>query len=270
MGARVRRSIGSAKLRNFDPFLLLDEFTVAPPAGFPDHPHRGFETVTYMLKGKVSHEDFAGHKGSIGPGDLQWMTAGRGIVHAEMPAAQEASTGLQLWVNLPRKDKLCEPAYQEMLDGDVPRATVDGAEVKIIAGEQFGVHAKVVTRTPILYIDVKLEPGKKLEHAVNATYNGFVYVLQGSGTFGDTKEKSDAHTTLVLGDGATLDVEAGDEGLHYVVIAGEPINEPVVQYGPFVMNTREEIMEAMRDYQSNSNGFERSRKWQSSIYNGAI
>jgi hypothetical protein len=269
-GARVRRSIGSAKLHNFDPFLLLDEFYVDPPAGFPDHPHRGFETVTYMLKGKFKHEDFAGHKGSIGPGDLQWMTAGRGIVHAEMPASRETSHGLQLWVNLPGKDKLCEPAYQEMLDAEVPRAVVEGAEVKIIAGEAFGVDAKVVTRTPIIYLDVKLQPGKSLEHAVKDTYNGFVYVLEGSGTFGANQKHSDAHTTLVMGNGSALDVQAGDQGLHYVLIAGEPIGEPVVQYGPFVMTTNEEIMQAMRDYQTNSNGFERARTFQSSIYHGAI
>ncbi|KAI8057102.1 RmlC-like cupin domain-containing protein [Syncephalis plumigaleata] len=271
MGARVRRSIGTAEVRRLDPFLLLDHFTIKPPAGFPDHPHRGFETVTYVLKGAVEHEDFAGHRGRIGPGDLQWMTAGRGIVHAEMPAVQEESVGLQLWINLPADQKMCEPAYQEMLDKEVPRASPlgedGGAEVKVIAGEQFGVHSRVRTRTPILYVDVKLEAGKELEHTIPASYNGLIYILEGSGEFGSGNTKSTPYHTLLLShDGNRMKVKAGDDKpLHYLLIAGEPLNEPVVQHGPFVMTDEEGITNTMLDYQTNSNGFERARKWRSEI-----
>ncbi|KAJ1555258.1 hypothetical protein HK096_005645 [Nowakowskiella sp. JEL0078] len=164
-GARVRRSIGTFALRNFDPFLMLDEFFVRKPAGFPDHPHRGFETVTYMLEGKFNHEDFAGHKGTIGPGDLQWMTAGRGIVHAEMPATDGLNHGLQLWVNLPKSGKMVAPRYQELRDADVPRAkSSDGkVVVKVIAGESYGVTAKTETHTPIFYLDVRMERGARYE-----------------------------------------------------------------------------------------------------------
>ncbi|RKP25223.1 RmlC-like cupin domain-containing protein [Syncephalis pseudoplumigaleata] len=271
MGARVRRSIGTAEVRRLDPFLLLDHFTIRPPAGFPDHPHRGFETVTYVLKGAVEHEDFAGHRGRIGPGDLQWMTAGRGIVHAEMPAVQEESVGLQLWINLPADQKMCEPAYQEMLDAEVPRASPfgedGGAEVKVIAGEQFGVHSRVRTRTPILYVDVKLDAGKELVHTIPESYNGLVYVLDGKGEFGSKGTQSTRYHTLLLShDGGRMQVKAADDTpLHYLLIAGEPLNEPVAQYGPFVMSDEEGIATTMLDYQTNSNGFERARKWRSGI-----
>jgi len=270
-GARVRRSIGTEHLRNLDPFLMLDEFFVRAPAGFPDHPHRGFETVTYMLEGKFVHEDFAGHKGEIGPGDLQWMTAGRGIVHAEMPATTHLNRGLQLWVNLPAKDKLCEPHYQEMLDNQVPRAEQEGVSIKVIAGQQLGVSAVVRTRTPIMFLDVKMEAGRSFNHTIPESYTGFVYVLEGSGSFGQDETSSDAHTTLVLGKGDGLSVKA-DKGtsLHYAIIAGEPIHEPIKQHGPFVMNTGEEIRQAMMDYQLARNGFERSRGWRSSIADGIV
>ncbi|KAI8597471.1 RmlC-like cupin domain-containing protein, partial [Dissophora ornata] len=158
VGARVRRSIGRPELRNHDPFLMLDEFNVDKNGGFPDHPHRGFETVTYMLEGQFQHEDFAGHKGTIGPGDLQWMTAGRGIVHSEMPVkSQTRAHGLQLWINLPKEHKMCEPQYQELLDKEIPRATPEeGVTVKVIAGESHGVTSKVYTRTPTMYLDFKM------------------------------------------------------------------------------------------------------------------
>jgi len=271
-GARVRRSIGSSRLRNLDPFLLLDEFYVRAPAGFPDHPHRGIETVTYMMEGKFHHEDFASHKGIIGPGDLQWMTAGRGIVHAEMPGTTGLNHGLQLWVSLPAKDKMVDPGYQEMLDGDVPRASGgEGVHAKVIAGQQFGVEAKVRTKTPIMYLDVVMEPGRDVIHTIPESFQGFVYVLSGHGSFGKEDTKSGPHTTLVLGKGDSLSVKnGGDHDLHYVVIAGEPINEPIVQYGPFVMNSTEQIHEAMMDYQKGINGFERSIGWRSSIADGVV
>ncbi|XP_013411263.1 pirin isoform X2 [Lingula anatina] len=262
MGARVRRSVGRAELKNLDPFLLLDEFRVTAPAGFPDHPHRGFETVTYMLNGAFRHEDFCGHKGIINAGDLQWMTAGRGIVHCEMPHGDKEGHGLQLWVNLSKKDKMIKPAYQELLDKDIPKGEKDGVTAKVIAGEALGIKSPVYTRTPTLYIDFTMAPGSRLSQAVPRGWTAFVYTLSGEAYFGGTHGKP--HHTLVLGDGETLEVEnKGKESCHFVLIGGMPIKEPVVQYGPFVMNTREEISQTMQDYQLGRNGFENAKKWAS-------
>jgi len=225
-----------------------------------------------MLEGTTEHEDFAGHRGKIGPGDLQWMTAGRGIVHAEMPgSSEEFSRGLQLWINLPSHAKMKPPAYQELLDSDVPRALVDGGEtatVKVIAGEAFGVNAAVRTHTKMMYLDVKLRPGKCVEHTVPTSYTGFMYILSGRARVGLNGDWYDAHTTLVMDQsGDRLPVEAPSEGdeVHYVLIAGEPIGEPVAQYGPFVMNTREELQQAMMDYQLGQNGFEKAPEWRSEL-----
>ncbi|KAJ3171186.1 hypothetical protein HDU88_008223 [Geranomyces variabilis] len=270
VGAVVRRSIGTHQLRNLDPFLMLDEFSVNPGAGFPDHPHRGFATVTYMLGGSFDHEDFCGHKGRINPGDLQWMTAGRGILHAEMPnpASTETAHGLQLWVNLPAKDKMIKPTYQELPNTDVPRAQSPdgGAVVKVIAGDSYGVRAKVVTNSPILYLDVVLEKDKVFEQVIPENWTAFVYTLEG----GEIEVGSDAtrvgpHNTVVLGaEGDSLTVKAVNKA-HFVVIGGQKINEPIVQHGPFVMNTREEILQAFTDYERGKNGFEGSKKWASKI-----
>ncbi|KAJ3034163.1 hypothetical protein HDV00_005382 [Rhizophlyctis rosea] len=270
VGARVRRSIGTWELRNLDPFLMLDEFMVGKPAGFPDHPHRGFETVTYMLEGTFQHEDFAGHKGTIGPGDLQWMTAGKGIVHAEMPLGDKVATGLQLWVNLPKSAKMVPPRYQELLDKDVPRAQSEdgGVVVKVIAGESLGVSAKVHTYTPIFYLDVKMEKGKTFEQNIPADYTGFVYTLSGSARFGASGATPEAHSTLVMSKtGDTLKVETTDSKAHFVIIAGQRINEPIVQHGPFVMNEQKEIHQAIMDYQMGQNGFENAARWESEIAN---
>ncbi|RKO88569.1 RmlC-like cupin domain-containing protein [Blyttiomyces helicus] len=265
VGARVRRSIGTYELRNLDPFLMLDEFTVKEPAGFPDHPHRGFETVTYMIEGEW-HEDFTGRKGRIQPGDLQWMTAGRGIVHAEMPLGDTPARGLQLWVNLPRSAKMIPPHYQELLDGDVPRATADGVVVKVIAGKSIGVDAKVLTYSPIQYLDVKMEPGKVFEHEIPAGWTAFIYTLVGDIKVGGSDSTAEPHTTVVLSKtGDILKVESCSEKAHFVIIAGEPINEPIVQHGPFVMNETREIQQAMFDYQMGQNGFENAAAWASEI-----
>ncbi|XP_053400263.1 pirin-like isoform X2 [Mercenaria mercenaria] len=271
MGARVRRSIGNMQLRNLDPFLLLDEFKVKKPAGFPDHPHRGFETVTYMIEGSFRHEDFCGHKGVINPGDLQWMTAGRGILHCEMPEGDGLAHGLQLWVNLSKENKMTKPAYQELLDKDIPRTTQNGVTVKVIAGESLGIKSPVKTRTPTMYLDFKLDKGASLNQAVPEGWKGFVYVLSGSALFGpsDKAKKGPAHHTLVLGPGSFLEVlNNGEETCHFVLIAGQPLNEPIVQYGPFVMNEQSEIQEAINDYRSGRNGFENARNWQSSAVKG--
>ncbi|KAF9121547.1 hypothetical protein BG015_005792, partial [Linnemannia schmuckeri] len=225
MGATVRRSLGTIQQHHDDPFLLLDEFWVGSRGGFPDHPHRGFETVTYLFRGQMQHEDFAGHKGTIGPGDLQWMTAGRGVVHCEMPVAAvvatqgksnnqtgtgvaeagasmgkdsssprpsqdpEATHGLQLWVNLSQKDKRCDPAYQDLRDDQIPRARPqDGVEVKVIAGETHGIKSKVYTRTPTMYLDYRMKKHQTAEQDVPKDYSGFVYMLSGKAYFGGDKE----------------------------------------------------------------------------------
>ncbi|KAG0005223.1 hypothetical protein BGZ79_006143 [Entomortierella chlamydospora] len=269
VGARVRRSIGRPELRNHDPFLMLDEFNVDKNGGFPDHPHRGFETVTYMLEGQFQHEDFAGHKGIIGPGDLQWMTAGRGIVHSEMPVkSQTRAHGLQLWINLPKEHKMCEPQYQELLDKEIPRATPqEGVVVKVIAGESYGVSSKVYTRTPTMYLDYKMDKNKTVEQSIPSTFTGFIYMLKGKAYIGDNEFEGNAHHTLTLSeDGAeTVKIQTKDENAHFVLIAGEPLKEPIVQHGPFVMNTEEEIYSTFVDYQYGQNGFERARNWHSTI-----
>lgn len=265
VGATVRRSIGTHELRNFDPFLMLDEFEVTPPAGFPDHPHRGFETVTYMLEGAGNHQDFAGHKGTIRSGDVQWMTAGRGIVHSEMPASEGLHRGLQLWVNLSSKDKMVEPAYQELPKDDIPRAEKDGVEVRVIAGEAMGVRSPVFTRTPTMYLDFSLQPSSEYHQTIPESWNAFVYIIEGEGHFGIPNGKpSPAHNLLVLGTGGDgLSVwNKSAKPLRFILVAGEPINEPIVQYGPFVMNTQAEIQQTIEDFQYCKNGFENARNWQ--------
>ncbi|KAL6293701.1 hypothetical protein ACE6H2_001843 [Prunus campanulata] len=240
-GATVRRAIGSRDLRNLDPFLMLDDFSVTPPAGFPDHPHRGFETVTYML---------------------QWMTAGRGIVHSEMPAGEGPNTGLQLWINLSRKDKMIEPRYQELLSKDIRRAEKDGVEVKVIAGETMGVSSPVFTRTPALFFDFTLKPKAQLHQSIPETWSSFVYIIEGEGVFGSTH--ASAHHVLVLGPGDGLIVcNKSSEPLRFVLVGGQPINEPVVQHGPFVMNTQDEINQTIQDYHYGQNGFEMAKSWRS-------
>uniref|UniRef100_A0A3Q2FQ83 Pirin n=1 Tax=Cyprinodon variegatus TaxID=28743 RepID=A0A3Q2FQ83_CYPVA len=243
VGARVRRSIGRKELRNLDPFLMLDEFKVSKPAGFPDHPHRGFETVTYVLEGITAHEDFCGHSGRLKPGDLQWMTAGQGVVHAEMPVSEEPVVGLQLWVNLRKQEKMVKPAYQELKSSEIPKPSQGGVTVAVISGEALGAKSKVYTRTPTLYLDFKLQTGAI---HVQPVPSGKRIVIK---------------STAVKPRNA-LD---GSEISHFVLIAGEPINEPVVQQGPFVMTTEEEIKQTILDFQNGRNGFERAKNWRSKI-----
>lgn len=272
VGARVRRSIGRPELRNHDPFLMLDEFNVDNNGGFPDHPHRGFETVTYMLEGQFQHEDFAGHKGVIGPGDLQWMTAGRGIVHSEMPVKSNTRAhGLQLWINLPKEHKMCEPQYQELLDQEIPRAQPEeGIVVKVMAGESYGVESKVYTRTPTMFLDFKMEPHKVVEQTIPEEFTGFIYMLSGTTFIGDSESgvfEGKAHHTLTFSEDGKdkVKIETRNEPAHFVFIAGQPLREPIVQHGPFVMNTNEEIYETVYDFRNAMNGFERADQWRSTI-----
>jgi len=266
-GARVRRSIGRQELRNLDPFLLLDEFEGSGKdgGGFPDHPHRGFETVSYLLEGEFTHEDFAGNHGVLRPGDLQWMTAGRGIVHSEMPG-WEKTRGLQLWVNLAREYKMVEPSYQELLASEIPSAATSGVTVKVIAGSSMGIKSPVRTRTPTFYLDFKFLPGSNFTQDVPADWTCFAYILAGKFRFGGG-EVVEAHNTVLFdtdGDGVEME-ETGhsDSEGHLVLIAGRPIGEKVVQHGPFVMNTRQEIEQAFEDYQLGKNGFEKIKTWKS-------
>ncbi|KAF9904413.1 hypothetical protein EC991_002687 [Linnemannia zychae] len=288
-GALVRRSIGRPELRSHDPFLMLDEFLVDENGGFPDHPHRGFETVTYMLEGRFQHEDFAGHSGIIGPGDVQWMTAGRGIVHSEMPVfadseggseGEKALTkahGLQLWINLPKEHKMCDPQYQELLDAQIPRATPqDGVVIKVIAGESHGVKSEVYTRTPTMFLDISMEPNKVVEQQLPLEFTGFIYMLSGKTYLGDstntdTQFVGEAHHTLTFSDSngvqGHLRIETKDSAARFVFIAGQPLNEPIVQHGPFVMNTQEEIYDTFFDFRNAVNGFERANQWRSTAGN---
>ncbi|KAL5542911.1 hypothetical protein UlMin_010621 [Ulmus minor] len=264
-GAVVRRSIGTRELRNLDPFLMLDDFSVTPPAGFPDHPHRGFETVTYMLEGTMTHQDFAGHKGTIQTGEVQWMTAGRGIIHSEMPAGEGPQKGLQLWINLASKDKMIEPNYQELTRDEIPTAERDGVEVRVIAGESMGVRSPVYTRTPTMYLDFVMSPRAEMHQPIPESWNAFVYIMEGDIVIGsENSSPVSANHLLVLGHGDGVSVwNKSSNPLRFVLIGGQPLNEPVVQYGPFVMNTQAEIEKTFEDYQQAKNGFEMARYWRS-------
>ncbi|MFD1555725.1 pirin family protein [Paraburkholderia silviterrae] len=269
-GFIVHRPFPTRQLMDFDPFLLLDEMgpvDYAPGAamGAPDHPHRGFETVTYALEGRFGHKDSAGHSGTLGPGDVQWMTAGAGVVHSEMPDPEFARTGgrvhgLQLWVNLPARDKMIAPRYQEISHTRIPQGqSADGkATVKVIAGESLGVNAAIETRTPILYLHFTLAPGARVEQPVPANWNVFAYGLSGTAQYGANDEAIGAQQMVTFaGDGDTVTIAApadATEPVEVLLIGGVPLNEPVVRYGPFVMSTEQEIREAVLDYQAGRMG----------------
>ncbi|XP_028759610.1 pirin-like protein [Neltuma alba] len=261
----VNRTIAS-EFKGLDPFLNMDHFSVTYPGGFTDHPHRGFETVTYMLEGALVHQDFAGNKGTIRAGDVQWMSAGRGIIHSEMPAGVGTHTGVQLWINLSKKDKMIEPKYQDLLKENIPRAEKDGVEVKVIAGEALGVQSEVYTRTPAMFLDFKLNPQTQMHQNIPETWNSFAYVLEGEGVFGSPSSSPIGPCNVVfLGPGDGVSVwNKSSEPLRFLLIGGEPLKEPVAQYGPFVMNAHSEIEKAMEDFQYCKNGFENGRHWRSS------
>jgi redox-sensitive bicupin YhaK (pirin superfamily) len=255
-GVKLRRSLGRTPALRVDPFLMLDEFASNDPndyaAGFPSHPHRGFETVTYMLEGHMRHEDHLGNRGDLGPGGVQWMTAGRGIVHSEMPLQREGRMhGFQLWINLPAREKMKPASYRDIDAASIPRvALASGGEVKVIAGDLVidgrrtsgAMHG--VTTAP-LYLDVVLPAGHVFRHPIAAGHHAFVYPYEGTVEIGGAPVR--AHEAGVLSDGDDVEVEAR-EAARFLLLAARPLAEPVAQYGPFVMNTKEEIEQALADY----------------------
>jgi len=263
-GFLVRRPFPKASFSEFDPFLLLDEMgpmDVAPgeAKGAPDHPHRGFETVTYLLSGDMEHKDSHGHGGKLSAGDVQWMTAGAGVVHSEMPSAEFQRSGgtlhgFQLWVNLPKRDKMTKPRYQEIPNSQIPKATsADGlVTVSVIAGEAMGEKAVIETRTPIIYLHYRIKPGGAAIQKVPGAYNAFAYIVEGKGLFGAEGERADdGQMVLFAQDGDEVRIENPSDAkatLEVLLIAGVPLNEPVARYGPFVMNTEGEIRQAIEDY----------------------
>ncbi|KAI0804968.1 RmlC-like cupin domain-containing protein [Xylaria sp. FL0064] len=275
-GARVRRSIGTPQLRNFSPFLMLDHFSIKPGAGFPDHPHRGQETITYLLTGAVDHEDFAGNAGTIEAGDLQFMTAGRGIMHAEMPRQNpdgSANVGLQLWVDLPSDLKKCEPRYRDLRAKEIPQVDInDKVHVKVISGQSGGVDSvKDLAYTPVWILDVEIKPGGQLTQPLPAGWNAFSYQLEGSAVFGSGDAKRTVeqyHNCVFEAEGDVVNVEVPENATsnaRFVLVAGQILDQKVVQYGPFVLNSPEEVRQALLDYQFQTNGFERAKDWASEI-----
>jgi redox-sensitive bicupin YhaK (pirin superfamily) len=257
-GVTLKRSIATRTLDYVDPFLLFDHFGSDNPddyiAGFPMHPHRGIETVTYMLAGIVQHRDSIGNAGSIGPGDVQWMTSGRGIMHEEMPEAQEdMMAGFQLWVNLPARLKMTEPRYQEIASNLIPEVGGgNGARIRVIAGSVGGVRGPVteIAADPS-YLDVSIAAGGSISQPVARGHAAFAYVFEGRGVFGtegDSNGGTVPHPRLVVfGDGDEIQVSAPDQAVRFLLVSGKPLGEPIARYGPFVMNTAEEIQQALKD-----------------------
>ncbi len=260
-GVKLRRSLGSRPGLRLDPFLMLDEFGTDRPedyiAGFPPHPHRGFETVTYMLDGHMRHEDHLGNVGELTEGGVQWMTAGRGVIHSEMPQQEEGRMrGFQLWINLPAAEKMKPAAYRDIPAAKIPVVEADGRRVKVIAGsyadgdERASGPISGLTTEPLFY-DVHLDAGASFEVPVPAGHAAFVYAYEGTLHAGPAEREQAVRrqSLAVLENGDAVRVRAGDEAARFILLAGKPLGEPVVQYGPFVMNTREEIEQAIADYQ---------------------
>jgi redox-sensitive bicupin YhaK (pirin superfamily) len=255
-GVHLRRSIGTRHLDHLDPFLLLDHFESVRPAdyeaGFPFHPHRGIETVTLVRKGEIRHGDSLGHKGTIGAGDIQWMTSGSGIMHEEMPQVRpEGIGGLQLWLNLPARDKMSRPQYRELRMDRLPTATTEqGAEVRVIAGTASDgrlvgpVEGLAVAPT---FIDVVLAPGTSFREPVPQGHTAFAYVDEGQVRFGAERRDVRAPALVVFGEGDLVEASAGESGGRFLLAAARPLHEPIARYGPFVMNTRAEIEQTLED-----------------------
>jgi redox-sensitive bicupin YhaK (pirin superfamily) len=268
-GFEVRRPFPNRGFMEADPFLLLDEMgpsDLGPgeARGAPDHPHRGFETVTYMLEGGMEHRDSAGNAGTLGPGDVQWMTAGDGVVHSELPAREILAKGgrqhgFQLWVNLPRTDKRMKPRYQEIKADRIPEATGDDGRVRVrvLAGDSLGAKAVIDTRTPILYLHFTIAPGGRVLQPVPASFMAMAYVFGGAGQVGrdarEVREVRDGQLAVFAEDGESVVLASpadSREPLRVLLIGGQPLREPVARYGPFVMNEEAEILEAIEDYRA--------------------
>jgi redox-sensitive bicupin YhaK (pirin superfamily) len=253
-GVKLTRVVGQEALPDLDPFLLLDEFGSDDPqayiAGFPEHPHRGFETVTYMLAGRMRHRDNQGNSGLLTAGSVQWMTAGRGIVHSEMPEQEEGlMQGFQLWVNLPASDKMTAPRYQDIAPERIPQAAFEGGTVRVIAG-RFGDVGGPVTGISVdpTYLDVALDANASFRTHIAPGHTAFLYAFDGGVLAGDEPARPIARGELaVLGSGDTVAVRAGAEGARFILVAGRPLREPIARYGPIVMNTRAELVRAFDD-----------------------
>jgi redox-sensitive bicupin YhaK (pirin superfamily) len=253
-GVRLKRVFGNYQAESMDPFLLLDNFGSDDPAdyiaGFPWHPHRGIETVTYMLAGDVDHGDSLGNRGTIGAGDVQWMTAGSGIIHQEMPQPYEgAMRGFQLWVNLPAKDKMMDPRYRGILADEVPELEVEGAKIKVVAGEIAGTRGPV--RDLVIdtaYFDVKVQPGARSEIPVDGTHTVFAYIFEGSVSFDEADRAVDAGTLALLEKGDSVNFAAVNAAARFLLVSGESLGEPIAWRGPIVMNTEKELDQAFREY----------------------
>lgn len=255
-GVHLKRAFGYNEVPLLDPFLLLDDFHSDNPddyiAGFPWHPHRGIETVTYMLHGKIKHGDSMGNKGIIGSGDVQWMTAGSGIIHEEMPQQSELLWGFQLWVNLPSSYKMMNPRYREVKKEQIPEILIGDVKIKIICGEVQGIKGSVhdIVAEPE-YLDITIPPHKNFEHQVKRGNKVFIYVIEGSGYFDPESEREiGAENVVIFEDGDKVEIKAGDKTLRFLLISGKPIGEPVAWYGPIVMNTEEELQIAFDEYRN--------------------
>lgn len=256
-GVRLKRSIATAELDHVDPFLLFDHFGSSNPAdymkGFPMHPHRGIETVTYMIEGRVNHKDSIGNSGTITDGDVQWMTSGRGILHEEMPQQIDGEMkGFQLWVNLPAKLKMTAPRYQNIASDQIPKVQIqDGVKIRVIAGEINGVSGPVkeIAAEPI-YLDVSVPPNTSFSQPIASGHAAIAYVFEGEGVFGpDESEQEPAvgqPRLVVFGDGDLISARAMDQGMRFLLVSGQPLNEPIARYGPFVMNTQPEIEQTLQ------------------------
>ncbi|HRH80169.1 MAG TPA: pirin family protein [Thiobacillaceae bacterium] len=251
-GVTVHRSIGTPALKHLDPFLMLDHFGSDNPdeyiAGFPEHPHRGFVTVTYMLDGHMEHRDSMGNRGDLVAGGVQWMKAASGVIHSEMPRqANGLMRGFQLWVNLPAAEKMADPAYQEYSPATVPELAGDGVRVRLLAGGYGGGRGVIDDpHTDLRYLDIGLAAGRPFETEVAGDHSAFIYVFDGEA---DTEGGGLLrHHLAVLGEGDGVRVVAGPAGARFILVSGRPLGEPVVQYGPFVMNTRQEVEQAFADY----------------------
>ncbi len=254
-GVSVHRTLGTPARRHLDPFLMLDHFGSDDPndyiAGFPDHPHRGFITLTYMLDGHMLHQDSMGNRGDLRAGGAQWMKAASGVIHSEMPQqSQGLMRGFQLWINLPAAEKLNDPAYQEFSPEAIPLLEREGERVRLLSGGYAGKTGPIDDpHTDVQYLDVALDANRRFAHRIPTEMATFVYVFEGEASMADTALPK--HTLAILGPGEDIEVSAGDSGTRFILVAGRPLNEPIVQHGPFVMNTRDEIETAFGDYRDN-------------------